>query len=364
MRLPSAMMLLSEWQSCPNSIRNNHRTWYPERGGTDSRFQHFRSQRCRAAREQTARHLPFNAGVHGPTHTLSIAFAHQKSMTTRPLESDLIRAATLIANADAVIITAGAGMGVDSGLPDFRGPGGFWKHYPALAEAGLKFSDIACPQAFEDNPERAWGFYGHRLDLYRRTVPHLGFQILLNIADRLARGAFVFTSNVDGHFQKAGFPQDRIYECHGSIHHLQCFAPCSHKIWEATFDPEVDEARCHMTSPLPRCPDCARLARPNIMMFHDWGWFDERSRAQALRLRDWRNSLKKPVVIELGAGKDIPTVRLYSEEQGRWAPLIRINPRESQRPGWAKGVSISLGALEAMNGISDALFDLGFWDGA
>lgn len=285
-------------------------------------------------------------------------------MNATMIESGLIRAANLIIQADGLLITAGAGMGVDSGLPDFRGTGGFWKHYPALAEAGLSFSDIACPQAFEDHPERAWGFYGHRLALYRKTVPHQGFQILSDIAARLTRGAFIFTSNVDGQFQKAGFSQDRIYECHGSIHHLQCFAPCSRNIWETTFDPVVDEARCRMTSPLPRCPDCDRLARPNIMMFHDWGWFDERSRAQALRLRDWRNSLKNPVVIELGAGTDIPTVRLYSEEQARWAPLIRINPREARRPSWAEGASMSLGALEGMKGISDALFDLGFWDGA
>jgi NAD-dependent SIR2 family protein deacetylase len=271
------------------------------------------------------------------------------------------KAAEFIQQADGLLITAGAGMGVDSGLPDFRGSGGFWKHYPALAEAGQKFSDIACPQAFEDDQEQAWGFYGHRLDLYRRTVPHRGFEILRNIADRLVGGAFVFTSNVDGQFQKAGFPHERIYECHGSIHHLQCFAPCTLTIWDATFVPIVDAALCRMTSALPRCPECDRLARPNVMMFHDWGWNDERARNQSRHLRDWRIMRKQPVVIELGAGADIPTVRMYGEGEGRWAPLIRINPREPNIPKRIDGVSLAMGAREAMEGISDALSKIGFW---
>lgn len=283
---------------------------------------------------------------------------------TMASETDLFaQAAHWISNADGLVISAGAGMGVDSGLPDFRGAEGFWRTYPALAKAGLRFQEIACPQAFNDDPELAWGFYGHRLALYRRTVPHGGFEILGNIADRLSRGAFVFTSNVDGQFQKAGFPADRIYECHGSIHHLQCIAPCSDAVREADFEPEVDDSRCRMTSPLPRCPDCARLARPNIMMFNDWGWIDQRSRAQSRKLTDWRNMLRSPVVIEMGAGMDIPTVRLFSEEFGRWAPLIRINPRAPHIPRGIEGASVTLGALAALNGISGALFDLGFWDG-
>jgi NAD-dependent SIR2 family protein deacetylase len=271
--------------------------------------------------------------------------------------------ADLIGQADGLLITAGAGMGVDSGLPDFRGPGGFWKIYPALARANIPFSEIACPDAFRDTPELAWGFYGHRLALYRRTIPNRSFQILRNIADRLQHGAFVFTSNVDGQFQKAGFAEEQMYECHGSIHHLQCFATCSHVTWAASFDPIIDEIACRMTSPLPRCPDCNRLARPNIMMFHDWGWFDQPAREQAKRFTRWRATTRNPVIIELGAGVDIPSVRLFSEDQARFAPLIRINPRAPTRPRRGQGVSLAVGALEAMEGISNALYETGFWNG-
>jgi NAD-dependent SIR2 family protein deacetylase len=199
-------------------------------------------------------------------------------MQTFNLKDSYRHAARLINEADGILITAGAGMGVDSGLPDFRGNEGFWKAYPALAQAKIFFQQIACPQAFEDDPELAWGFYGHRLALYRNTVPHQGFEILRKIADRMQHGAFVFTSNVDGQFQKAGFAEDRIYECHGSIHNLQCFAPCQPNVWKTKFEPSIDEKRCRMTSPLPACPDCNRLARPNILMFKDWGWNNKRNR--------------------------------------------------------------------------------------
>ena len=95
---------------------------------------------------------------------------------------DVQRAAEAIAKAKALLVTAGAGMGVDSGLPDFRGDEGFWKAYPPFRELGLRFVDLASPGWFEDDPELAWGFYGHRLELYRRTVPHRGFEVLRRLA--------------------------------------------------------------------------------------------------------------------------------------------------------------------------------------
>src|SRR5438874_2311271 len=88
------------------------------------------------------------------------------------LEALLQQAAKAVASADALLIGAGAGMGVDSGLPDFRGNQGFWKAYPPYAARGLSFSALANPQWFTSDPAFAWGFYGHRLNLYRQTQPH------------------------------------------------------------------------------------------------------------------------------------------------------------------------------------------------
>src|SRR5438445_5570872 len=97
----------------------------------------------------------------------------------------LIRAAELLQQADGLIVAAGAGMGVDSGLPDFRGNAGFWQAYPALGAADMEFSQIASPAAFHAQPALAWGFYGHRLKLYRRTRPHAGFALLRHWGEQI-----------------------------------------------------------------------------------------------------------------------------------------------------------------------------------
>lgn len=270
-----------------------------------------------------------------------------------PIDQACVDAAELIAQADGLLITAGAGMGIDSGLPDFRGDHGFWTAYPALRGHGMRFHEIANPAAFHSLPAVAWGFYGHRLQLYRSTAPHAGFRMLKDIADGMPNGAFVFTSNVDGHFQKAGFAPERVTECHGSINHLQCLAGCGQPVWPADdFIPVVDTERCELTSPFPSCPSCGGMARPNIMMFGDYGFDDRHANRQEVRLETWLARLQAAVVIEIGAGTAISTVRRYSEWTGR--PLIRINPTESA-VALQRDIAIPLGALAGICRISQAL---------
>ena len=268
----------------------------------------------------------------------------------------LIKAVELIRQSDGLIIAAGAGMGVDSGLPDFRGNAGFWRHYPALQKAGIDFQDMASPPHFRSSPGLAWGFYGHRLALYRDTQPHVGFQILRDIAQDLAFGSFVFTSNVDGQFQKAGFTEDQVYECHGSIHHLQCIDPCHDHIWAAhSFEPVIDNESCQLLNGPPTCPACGLLARPNVLMFNDTDWLSHRSDIQGERLSAWLRNTSNPVVIELGAGISVATVRYFSESLH--CPLIRINPREAHIPETTQNVSLQMGALQALELIRQALRD-------
>ena len=267
------------------------------------------------------------------------------------MEEALGQAQSWIEGAEAVLITAGAGMGVDSGLPDFRGNEGFWKAYPPYRKLGHDFMEMASPARFVDAPDLGWGFYGHRLNLYRATTPHSGFGKLLAYAETRPSGYGICTSNVDGHFQAAGFADDRITECHGSIHHLQCFQSCSKSIWAATgtsveVDPETMRARL----PLPMCPGCGGLARPNILMFGDGGWSSQRTSVQTQRLQEWLTSIsgKRLVVLEFGAGTAIPTIRRFSEEMSARpeASLIRVNPRESAVP--PEALAFPLGALEAI----------------
>lgn len=266
-------------------------------------------------------------------------------------ESSIDRAAEFIAGADGLLITAGAGMGVDSGLPDFRGTEGFWRAYPALARAGIAFEDIADPAHFRADPQLAWGFYGHRLNLYRATVPHAGFAILRRWTQARPMGAFFFTSNVDGQFQKAGLRYG--CEAHGSIHHLQCIDGCRDAVWPAdAFHPQVDEASCRLLNEPPCCPHCGEVARPNILMFGDDRWIDRRSEGQRWELNEWLAQSFNLVAIELGAGTAIPTVRRFTERSGM--PFIRINVRDPETPG-RLGIGIAMGAAEALARIDERL---------
>ena len=265
------------------------------------------------------------------------------------MSDSLHSAAQWVEAADGILITAGAGMGVDSGLPDFRGGQGLWEQYPGLAQQELNFIDIANPDMSAEEPRLAWGFYGHRLDLYRKTLPHDGFHILKKWAKEKAYGAFVFTSNVDGQFQKAGFDPRTIYECHGSIHQMQCFNDCG-IVWEATeFIPEIDDEQCRLISELPACPVCRELARPNILMFGDPYWQGDVYRKQWVRYQKWLLNIENPVVIELGAGSFIPSARMESERRAN-GRLIRINPREAEIPD-NRGISFFGGSLSTLKSL-------------
>jgi NAD-dependent SIR2 family protein deacetylase len=273
------------------------------------------------------------------------------------LRDPLHRAAAAIAEADALVIAAGAGMGVDSGLPDFRGTHGFWRAYPVYEKLGLDFASMANPRWFERDPAFAWGFYGHRLELYRRTEPHAGFAILRAWAEEKERGAFVFTSNVDGHFQRAGFGADRVVEIHGSIHFVQCLRGCPGIVSADPFRIEIDPETLRARDPLPACERCGGMLRPNILMFGDGGWDADRSAEQEARMGAWIEGLggARVAVVECGAGTAIPSVRHFSERllRRKAASLVRINVREAEVPA-VGGIGLALGALEALRGV-DAL---------
>ena len=257
-----------------------------------------------------------------------------------------------------IVITWGMRVAVDSGLPDFRGSAGFWKAYPALEQAGVEFTSIASPSAFVSNPKCAWGFYGHRLALYRETIPHKGFQILKDIAAHMPKGAFVVTSNVDGQFQKSGFEESQVLEVHGSIHRMQCLAPCHENVWSAsTLVPKTDDLKCEWVgAKLPVCPKCRGLARPNILMFNDWGWINTFTTIGRAWFEQWIEQVNSFVVLEIGAGTGLPTIREIGRSLG--APLIRINPLSFYDTD--TDIALAYGALAGLRGIQNELEQLGW----
>jgi NAD-dependent SIR2 family protein deacetylase len=268
------------------------------------------------------------------------------------LDEQVERIRESLESSEALFIGAGAGIGVDSGLPDFRGTEGFWRAYPPLANLGIRFEEMANPRWFYDNPSLAWGFYGHRLQKYKTTIPHEGFSILRKWTDSV-NASFVFTSNVDGHFQAANFSDQSIMECHGSIHFLQCLSKCGKDIWPFPEDYifSIDD-NLHALEPLPQCPSCNGLARPNILMFSDFDWDSSRESKQNENFQSWFDSNKsKPLtILEMGAGLSVPTVRSTCEALfDQWeneATFVRINPRDVCS---VQGViNLKMGALEAL----------------
>ncbi|OMJ78351.1 hypothetical protein SteCoe_21869 [Stentor coeruleus] len=272
------------------------------------------------------------------------------------ITKEILKARDIIKQSDFIMITAGAGMSVDSGLPDFRGPQGFWKAYPPMKKLGLTLPEASNPTWFYQDPAFAWGFFGHRYNLYKTSTPHAGHSILKKWV--ASKEYFIYTSNVDGHFAKSGFSDDKIVECHGTIHYLQCLDTCSLDIWPmnqfVNFDPTTFRAK----EPLPICKNCGRLARPNILMFGDSDWISNRTYDQMDRLENALNESKgKMAVIEIGAGEALPRIRVFGQRLAdkKNANLIRINPDETKDIR-DSAIEIHMGALDALK-ILDSVMD-------
>lgn len=226
--------------------------------------------------------------------------------------SDLFHAA------DGIAILAGAGMGVDSGLPDFRGNNGMW------TKAKEDFITHATARGFDDDPVTAWNFYINRIIKYGDTRPHDGYHHLLKMLKDHQKDYFVVTSNVDGHFHKAGYDPNRIYEIHGDLAHAQCNQPCTRDVYPMpTFT-----ATLSSDNEIPRCPRCQHILRPNVMMFSDSSLVWKNIDHGEDRYRAWAAPKMSLLGIEIGAGTVIPSIRYFGEE--RTSALIRINPNESE----------------------------------
>ena len=236
----------------------------------------------------------------------------------------------LLKNADTVIILAGAGMSAECGFETFRGTTGFWNN--------KSFAKLANYQNFLMNITEGWEFYGYRFNEYKNGTPHAGYEALLDFITLTGKDHFVITSNVDGMFEKAGFNSDKIFEVHGNIFHTQCIKCLKPLSKLESYDGVI-----------PKC-DCGCALRPNILMFDDDGFITERHNVQEKKYYDFvrDNKGKKTVIIEIGAGTAVPTIRLMTSELSVKfdAPVFRINPIKSKS---TKGVAISLFTLLFLN---------------
>jgi NAD-dependent SIR2 family protein deacetylase len=262
-------------------------------------------------------------------------------------------------NANAIVINTGAGMGVDSGLADYRGNGGQWGQVESSTEKSI--FEVVNPQAFIDNPSYSWKLLGQRIKEYAITQPHHGFAILRNWIDKYHLEYFCLTSNIDGHFQKSGFAEENIRELHGTLAYFQSPKPdLTKEIWKNEWSGDEIIANAEKGI-FPTCPISKVIARPNVYMFRDNTYIDTRSKKQAKRFQTFlaKNKDKNILVFEIGSGPHVQTIRvktrmLWTEYS---AKIIRINPKDYVIK--APHIGIPKGALQALTEIDNYLTDKG-----
>jgi len=234
-------------------------------------------------------------------------------------------------DADGIVILAGAGMGVDSGIPDFRGNSGIWT---SEKDTFIKY---ATADSFHTNPLDSWNFYINRFLMYSELPPHKGYYDLLS----LPKDIFVVTSNVDGHFIKAGYDREKLYEIHGNLERIQCGNRCCDDTQPM---PEFTQTLTHVDE-IPTCPKCWSFSRPQVMMFNDPWFVMQTVNDQSIKYMNWQADKRRILGIEIGAGLVVPSIRMFGEE--RTDILIRINPNDHQI-NRTDDISIPLGALSGI----------------
>lgn len=243
--------------------------------------------------------------------------------------SNLNNVIDLINSADAAAVYAGAGMSVDSGLNPFRGEDGLWTKSISIEGKSYNHLDLMSHHAFIETPKEAWEFILNLKEKYEQTIPHEGYYKLLNALKN--KEHFIVTSNIDEHFLKAGFSEYSILECHGSVNYIQCLDILEREVW---LTPEIKTENVQLAN-LPTCPNCGSICRPNVLLFGDWFWIPIRSTHQQIRYNKWckeiKESKKRVVAIEIGAGKTIRTIRNAAESFASIKfPLIRVNPFDAE----------------------------------
>jgi NAD-dependent deacetylase len=156
------------------------------------------------------------------------------------------RLADLIQARRPCIVLTGAGISTDSGIPDFRSPTGVWAQYDPMEYATI--------DAFLEDPVKVWDFYGKRLEMLDEARPNDGHRALVELEDRGWVSAVV-TQNIDRLHERAG--SRSVVEVHGSIRTSSCLQ-CG---------TVLPFAEVVALLPLPACPSCGRILKPDVVMF-------------------------------------------------------------------------------------------------
>lgn len=159
--------------------------------------------------------------------------------------SDFERAVEAIRSARTIVATTGAGISTESGIPDFRSPGGIWERYPV--------EEYATIEAFQANPAKIWDFWRSLSADLGAFQPNPGHYALAEL-EEYGKLSAVITQNVDNLHQAAG--SRRVIEYHGNNRRLRCLT-CGHA---------GDLALAEASSGVPFCY-CGGVYKPDVVLF-------------------------------------------------------------------------------------------------
>jgi NAD-dependent deacetylase len=243
------------------------------------------------------------------------------------IEMSVERLTDLVAAHRPCVVLTGAGISTESGIPDFRSPTGVWAQYDPMEYATI--------DAFLEDPVKVWGFYGKRLALLDDAQPNDGHRSLAELEDRGWVRAVV-TQNIDRLHERAG--SRAIVEVHGSIRTSSCLA-CG---------TVVPFAEVVALLPVPACPSCGRILKPDVVMFGEL--LPEAAIERATQL-----AAAAGVLLVVGSSLEVyPVAGLPLETLAAGGSLAIVN-RGSTPFDARASVTIDGGAGEVLRALADAL---------
>lgn len=157
----------------------------------------------------------------------------------------ITQAAQIIANSKNVVAVTGAGISVESGIPDFRSPGGLWSRYSPEEYASI--------DAFMDNPDKVWELFYAIGETIIKAKPNPAHFALARL-EELGHLVAVVTQNIDNLHYEAG--SKTVIEYHGNAQTLYC--PACHRRRPMSLS--------HRNHGAPRC-ECGGVMKPDVVLF-------------------------------------------------------------------------------------------------
>ncbi len=161
--------------------------------------------------------------------------------------------ANLIINSKKIVVFTGAGVSTESGIPDFRSPGGVWSKYDPEEFTYQKF--LSSPEARRTH----WKMLTE-IGITTEAEPNPAHYAIAEL-HRLGKLDCVITQNVDNLHQKAGVPEDKVFELHGNMQRAICLS-CHRR-----FPFKEVLQRLREGTEVPDCPNCHGILKPDAVFF-------------------------------------------------------------------------------------------------